>query len=196
MNGLADPDSLQRHAAEHLRFIRDTMARASGFTAVPGWGGAWMGVTALVTAPLAGAPGDVSWLVWWVGDAVVAVVIGLVAMARKARRVGAPLNGVAAQRFALAFMPALAAAVVLTVVFVQQGLTTRLAGCWLLLYGAAVASGGALSVKLVPVMGLSLMALGLVAFVTPAAWGNLWMAGGFGVLHVVFGIMIARRYGG
>src|SRR5262245_49697786 len=103
MSGVAGPESLQEHAAEHLRFIRDTMARASGFTAVPGWGGAWMGVTAIVTATLAGPPGETRWLGWWLADAAVAFGIGVVAIVRKAQRVGAPLHGTAARRFALAF---------------------------------------------------------------------------------------------
>src|SRR5262245_31071770 len=133
MSGVAGPDSLQQHAAEHLRFIRDTMARASGFTAVPGWGGAWMGVTAMVTATLAGPPGETRWLGWWLAGAAVAFGIGLVAMVRKAQRVGAPLHGTAARRFALAFVPALAAAIVLTVVFVRRGFVADLPGCWLLL---------------------------------------------------------------
>jgi len=197
MSGVAGPESLQQHAAEHLRFIRDTMARASGFTAVPGWGGALMGATAVATALVAGTPGSTpSWLAWWLADAVVATMIGLVAMARKARRVGVPLHGAAGRRFALAFAPAAGAAVVLTIVFLQHGLADRLPGCWLLLYGAAVTSGGALSVKLVPVMGLCVMTLGAAAFVVPAAWGNLFMAAGFGVLQMIFGVMIARRYGG
>jgi len=50
-------DPLHTHAMENLRFIRDAMARASEFTAVPGWGGVMMGVTALGTAAIAG-PAD------------------------------------------------------------------------------------------------------------------------------------------
>ena len=47
-------------------------------------------------------------------------------------------------------MPKLAAGAVLTAVAVEGGLTARLPGCWLLLYGAGVAAGGALSVRVVP----------------------------------------------
>ena len=86
--------------------------------------------------------------------------------------------------------------VVLTVVFVRSHLTTRLPGCWLLLYGTGLAAGGAMSVRIVPVMGLVFMALGVAAFVAPSAWGNLFMAAGFGGLHIGFGLIIARKYGG
>jgi hypothetical protein len=100
------------------------------------------------------------------------------------------------RRFALALVPALGVAVVLTAVFVQYGLTTRLPGCWLLCYGAAVTSGGAFSVRPVPFMGVAFIALGALAFVAPADWGHFFLAAGFGVLHILFGIVIARNYGG
>jgi hypothetical protein len=107
-----------------------------------------------------------------------------------------PLSGVPALRFALAFAPPLVAGMVLTPVFVTTGLMARLPGCWLLLYGAAVATGGAFSVRIVPIMGLCFMALGACAFAVPASLGHYFMAAGFGGLHVVFGFIIARRYGG
>jgi hypothetical protein len=86
--------------------------------------------------------------------------------------------------------------VVLTVVFVREQLTARLPGCWLLLYGAAVASGGAFSVRPVPVMGICLVALGTLAFAAPVESGSRFMVAGFGGLHILFGLIIARKHGG
>ena len=114
---------------------------------------------------------------------------------RRARRTQ-PFIGTPLQRFALAYVPPLAAGAVLTPVFAANGLTPRLPGCWLLLYGTALVAGGALSVRIVPLMGLAFMALSVAAFAAPAAWGNAFMAAGFGGLHIVFGLVIARRYGG
>ncbi|HVH27568.1 MAG TPA: hypothetical protein VM818_12440 [Vicinamibacterales bacterium] len=189
--------SLQDHAAGDLRYIRHTMARAGTFTAVPGWGGVLMGLTALVTAALAGPPRDSStWLTLWLGDAALAATIGVAAIAWKARRAGTPLTSEVARRFGFACAPPLVAGMVLTAVFVREHLTTRLPGCWLLLYGAALASGGALSVAPVPVMGLCLVALGTLSFVVPAELGSLFMAAGFGGLHIAFGLVIARKHGG
>ena len=191
------PPSLHDHAASDLQYIRDTMARAASFTAVSGWGGVLMGATAIVTAIAAGPPReDSGWLRLWLVDAVVAVAIGVVATTLKARRTGTPLPNAAARRFAFAFAPGIAAGVVLTMLIVREHLTVRLPGCWLLLYGTAVTSGGAFSVRLVPLMGLCLMALGALALVAPPATGSLFMAAGFGGLQIGFGIAIARRYGG
>jgi hypothetical protein len=195
---MARPEPIHAHALENLRFIRDAMSRASEFTAVPGWGGVLMGITALVAAPIAGPPDDtIRWVTIWFGDAVVAVVIALVAIGIKLKRAGTPLSKAApAVRFALAFIPPLVAGMILTPVFVTMGLVARLPGCWLLLYGTAVATGGAFSVRVVPLMGLCFMALGTVAFAAPAAWGHWLLALGFGGLHIVFGFIIARSYGG
>jgi hypothetical protein len=197
------PEAIHVRAADNLRFIRDTMSRAAELTAVPGWGGVVMGVTALATAALAGPPpdglssaGGSSWVAWWLGDAALAILIGLVAMARKAHQAGMPLGGASARRFALALVPALAAGAVLTRVLIDEHLTHRLPGLWLLLYGAAVTSGGALSVRVVPLFGAACMTLGVSAFVSPPTWGHLYLAAGFGALQIGFGIVIARRYGG
>ena len=192
------PEPIHAHAIDNIRFIRDTMSRATEFTAVPGWGGVAMGVTALITAAVSGPPDDsLRWVLVWLADACVGAAIALCAMAIKARRAGTPLSSAApAHRFALAYLPPLVAGVVLTPVFVLGGLMARLPGCWLLLYGTAAATGGAFSVRIVPILGLCFMALGVVAFAVPAAWGHWFMAAGFGGLHIGFGLVIARKYGG
>jgi len=191
------PPTLQAHAIDNLQFIRDTMSRASRFTAIPGWGGVVMGASALVTTAIATRrSGTMEWTLWWIGDAVVAVAIALVAMSRKARRLELSLFDAPAKRFALAYVPALAAGAVLTPVFIENGLIARLPGCWLLLYGVAITGGGTLSVRVVPLLGVLFIALGMAAFVAPAAYGDAFMAVGFGGLHIVFGFIIARNYGG
>ena len=191
------PQALHAHAADNLRFIRDTMSRAGQFTAVPGWGGVTMGITAIATAALASRAADrTQWLLWWFGDAAVAIGIAIVTMSRKARRLELPLVTAPAKRFAFAYVPPLAAGAVLTAVFFTSGLTTRLPGMWLLLYGVAIATAGTLSVRVVQVTGVAFMALGAASFAAPAAYGDAFMAAGFGGLHIVFGLIIARNHGG
>ena len=192
------PEPIHARAVENLRFIREAMARATEFTAVPGWGGVALGITAIAAAAAAGPPDNsLRWVLIWFVEAAIAAAIALVTMTIKARRSGAPLSSAApAYRFALAYVPPLVAGMVLTPVFATMDLMARLPGCWLLLYGTAVATGGAFSVRIVPLMGVCFMTLGVVAFAAPAAWGHWLMAAGFGGLHIIFGFVIARRYGG
>jgi hypothetical protein len=84
----------------------------------------------------------------------------------------------------------------LTAVFYRMGTMEAAPGMWLLLYGAGIVTGGTFSVKIVPVMGVCFMATGAVALFSPSSWGDAFMAFGFGGLHILFGIIIARRYGG
>jgi hypothetical protein len=182
---------------DNLRYIRETMERASSFTAVPGWGGVVIGVTALVAAAVAARqPTLHAWLMAWLFEALLALAIGSWAMNRKARAAESTLLSGPGRKFALSLFPPLLAGAVLSVVLYRAHVFQTLPGVWLLLYGTGVVTGGAFSVRVVPVMGLCFMALGTVALWAPLALGNWLMAAGFGVLHIVFGIIIARRYGG
>lgn len=183
-------------ALDDLRFIRETLERSSAFTAIPGWGQVTMGATALPAAWLAARQNSTAMcLTVWLVEAVLASSMAIAATQNKAQRTGVPLTSGPGRKFVLSFLPAVVAGAVLTVVLYQSGLARVLPGTWLLLYGAGVVSAGALSVAIVPAMGTCFMLLGIAALMFPAH-GNLWMALGFGGLHLGFGLNIARRYGG
>jgi hypothetical protein len=191
------PQSTPAGAIEDLRFIRETMERSSAFTAVPGWGQVAMGVTAFAAAWLAARqPSTSVWLRVWLADAVIASAIAVVAAQRKAQRSGSPLTSGPARKFAIAFLPPIVAGGLLTPAVFGAGLVKILPAMWLLLYGAGVITGGAFSVGVVPVMGVCFMGTGVLALLAPAAWGNVFMTAGFGGLHCIFGVLIARRHGG
>ena len=182
---------------EDLRFIRRTMERGAAFTAVPGWGGVAMGITALVAAVIAsGQATREGWLLVWTLEAFVAVLIGAVAVQAKARRVDLAVMSGAGRKFVLSFLPPALAGVVLTAALWQADAHALLPGTWLLLYGAAVVTAGTFSVRIVPVMGICFMVVGGLALLLFPAAADLWMAVGFGGLQIVFGIVIARRHGG
>src|SRR5688572_12563579 len=183
---------LHARAMDDLSFIRSTMERATAFTAVPGWGGVAMGVTALMAAVLAGNRAvDREWLTVWLGASALALAIGGWAMAVKARRAGTSVFSYSGRRFVLSYVPPLAVGALLTLVLVRADLYAALPGTWLLLYGTGVVTGGAYSVRVVPIMGLCFMALGAVALLAPPTWGDWLMAAGFGGLHIMFGLIIA-----
>lgn len=197
------PPTLHAHAMDDLRFIRQTMEEAGSFTAVPGVGMVAIGLTALAAAALASRSLRPStWLALWLVEGALALSIAAFTMARKARQGSIPSTDIVplfsgpGRRFALSFAPPLLAGAVITAILFRAGALEPIAGTWLLLYGTAVATGGAFSIRVVPVMGLCFMMLGAATLFAPPAWTNVALAAGFGGIHLVFGLLIARRHGG
>jgi hypothetical protein len=193
------PNDLQDRAKDDLRYIRSTMERAGSFTSVSGTG-----------MMMVGGIGCAAWwwgrglrfdidatslLAIWLSSAFAAVVISVWAIRRKADETRQSLRSGPARTFVIAFVPSLLAGVVLTVLFFLREQTGWLPGTWLTLYGAAVAAGGATSVKPVPIMGALFMLLGVAAFLYPGR-AQLALLAGFGVLHLAFGFLLRKRYGG
>jgi len=198
------PRPLHDRALDNLKFIRSTMERAGSFTAVPGWGMVLLGVTALAAAAYAGSlPAATTygashgrWLWTWLFEAVLGAGIGVSALLYKAARAGDTLVYGPGRRFGLSVLPPFVVGALLTLVLWQAKQLALLPAVWLLCYGAGVVTGGAFSLRIVPVMGMCFMVLGVVALFVPSAWSAWLLAAGFGGLHIVFGLIIARRYGG
>jgi len=194
-SGNATP--IEARAASDLRFIRETMERASQFTAVPGWGGIGMGAVALAAWSVSDLGGSPEWwLSSWLIAAPLAVAVGTVAMVRKARSLGVSLTGPAGRRFTQGLLPPLIAGALVTAGLGAAGQADVLPGVWLLLYGTGIVTGGATSVRVVPVMGVCFMILGALALFSPPQVARGLLVAGFGGLHVLFGWWILRRYGG
>ncbi|HLJ46522.1 MAG TPA: hypothetical protein VKU01_10975 [Bryobacteraceae bacterium] len=193
----AEPIEMQARAMDHLRYIRETMESASAFTAVPGWGGVAMGATALIAAVIAVLQHSTAgWLTTWFAEGMLAIGIGALALKYKAEAAGEPLLTAPARKFALSFAPPLLAGALLTLVLYRAGIVNAIPGVWLLMYGTGVVTGGSFSVRVVPVMGMCFMGLGAAALFCPFAWGTALLGAGFGGLHIIFGLIIARRHGG
>ena len=191
------PVALHDRAMDNLRFIRETMERSASFTAVSGWAGVAMGGVAAGAAWLAwGQTAPEAWIAIWLAAAAISFLIAVAGMVVKARAANMPLMSGPGRKFASSFAPPIFVGGVLTVALFLSGQTDLLPGVWLLLYGTAVVTGGAHSVRIIPLTGIAFIAVGVAAALAPARWGDVFMALGFGGLHVVFGFLIARRHGG
>jgi hypothetical protein len=192
-----EPPALHERAMDNLKYIRETMERATAFTGISGWGQVAIGFTALASASISAQQKTVkAWLAVWMAEALIALLIAGWSIDRKARAAKMPLLSGPGRKVAFSLSPPIFAGAIVTVVLYRAGLTNAIPGLWLLLYGTGVVTGGMFSVSVVPIMGLCFMTLGAVAFFAPAEYANWLMAAGFGGLHVVFGVIIARRYGG
>jgi len=189
--------SLQGRAIDDLRFIRETMENAAAFTAVSGWGMVAVGAVAFAAAGVAATQPTVrGQLVAWFAAAAASITISSYASWRKAKRANAPLFHGAGRKFLLSFLPPMTVGAILTYVLLESGNFALVPPMWLMLYGTAIMTGGAFSVRVVPLMGLLFIAAGVVSLMLPA-WTTHWLLGAaFGALHVIFGLIIARRHGG
>ncbi len=187
----------ESEATEHLRFIRDVMARSSSFTAVPGWGMVAAGCTAVPTAVIAAVQTRPEWFlaVWFIGG-IAAASIGIATLLHKTRKSGLSLRSGPGRKYILSLVPPMIAGLLLTAALWRAGSIHLLPALWLLLYGAGTVTGGAYSVRAIPALGICHMVLGAMAVLAPAAWGDILLAAGFGGLHIGFGLVIARKHGG
>jgi hypothetical protein len=193
----ASTRSIGSGAAEHLKYIRNTIEAAQTFTTIPGKGCVAMGAAALVAATLETIPSLAGhWLPIWLTAAVLAAAIALYFMAEKARLQGVSLRRAVATRFFLTLAPAFAAGGILTVALMDQVGRDSIAGIWLLLYGVGIAACGLFSIPVVLIAGFAFMGFGTVALAAPAAWAPFLLGAGFGGIHLVLGALVMRDHGG
>lgn len=193
-----EPVNIGDRAFDNLQFIRETMERSTVFTTVPGYGGILMGATAAAAAYIANSQTSIrDWLIVWLAEALLAFFVGLLAMWQKAKIAETSLFFSApARKMILNALPPMICGIFITLGLGRFGHFEMMIPVWILCYGAAVVCGGAFSVKAVPLMGWCFIAVGAGAFFLPTGYGNLMMALSFGFLHIVFGIIIARKFGG
>jgi hypothetical protein len=188
--------AIQERAMDNLRFIRETMEAAGTFTAVSGWGQVVIGLTAILAALVGGQFAGSEWVLVWAAEAVLALMISVWFMYHKAKTASLPLLTASARKLLFSFTPVVVVGMVVTLALMQLELYALLPGVWMLLYGTAVVAAGAFSVGIVPVMGAAFIVIGAAALFTPVTWSTAWMIMGFGLLHIGFGFVIARRHGG
>lgn len=190
------PVAMDSHALGTLNYIRASIEAAGAF-AVPGTAGIAMGVVGLAATGVASVPAlAMHWLLIWLIASVLGAGLGVVLIARHRSGAGLPLYRGPARRFVLCLGPAILAGAILTVVLYQAGELQLIPGTWLLLYGSAVLSATLLTapvmMRLIGTMGALFVLLGAVAYTLPPGWHNLVLGGGFGMLHLVFGLLIGR----
>ncbi|HEY8561840.1 MAG TPA: hypothetical protein VIL74_15800 [Pyrinomonadaceae bacterium] len=192
-----EPVNISDRAIDNLKFIRETMERSTVFTSVPGYGGILMGATAVAAAFIAYSQASLrSWLLVWLTEAVLAFFIGLLAMWQKTKLTKTSMFSTPARKLVMNSLPPMLCGVFITLGLWRYGHFEAMIPVWILCYGAAVVCGGAFSVKAVPIMGWCFIALGAAAFFLPAEFGNLMMGLSFGALHIAFGFIIGRKFGG
>ncbi|HTY58826.1 MAG TPA: hypothetical protein VMF59_08400 [Bacteroidota bacterium] len=193
--------------------VRSMMERASKFLSLSGLSGISAGVVALAGAwaayraigesggqlPLPGeeAAGAALPLGFLLADAVAVLVIALGCSiyfsVRMARKKGLPLWGPTTLYLLGALTIPLAAGGAFCAVLVLHGLYGLLPSVMLLFYGLALLNAGNFTFGEIRYLGIIDILLGLTAGFRPSLGLVLW-AGGFGLLHIVYGVLLYTKY--
>lgn len=184
--------SLGQRAAGDLSLIRMLMQRATLIVPMSGWSLFWIGALGLIASG-ASVILDViglGWVALWVITAALASALALLTSVVQLRSEGHSILTGSHSRFWLSLIPGFIAAAAISLVLLQAELYTRLPGLWLLLYGVSILAAGAQCIALISRMGWTFLLLGAVALFLP--WPNLSMAIGFGLTHMIYGLLIAR----
>jgi hypothetical protein len=182
--------------------IRAMMERASKFLSLSGLSGISAGCVALAGAWAAdrilvsGAPaGSVAGYLILDAALVLLASLGLVLYfsRRLARRKGIALWGSAAKYVALALAGPLLTGGALCVILYARDLSGLIPACTLVFYGLALLNAGNFTFGEVRILGAVEVLLGLCAAAIPGSALLVWGAG-FGVCHILYGIIHFRKY--
>jgi hypothetical protein len=200
---MTEQSSLQA-ARENLHYIRKTLEAAGQLTAVSGKSLMVTGVIALAGAAVnhfvTGAPWSAAnprtALSVWTIALVLSVAVVLGGIYQKSQRIGTPVQLPLVRKLLWTLCPALFLGALFTFVAARSGNLDLIPLIWLGCYGAAITSAGQHSVAPVRCMGLCFLASAGAAALCPKEAGLVWLALGFGWLHLIFGTYIAWRHNG
>ena len=200
---------------EALKEIRSIMDRSARFISLSGWSGIWAGSMALAGAGIAYSwlrqpgysyrdiPGAAS------GDYFDSFTIRLLALgicvfaaalaggyfftSRKAKKQGFKLwNNASRQMLLHLFIPMFAGGA-FTLFFIYYGLGLFIAPACLVFYGLALVSASSHTLSDIRYLGGLEVALGCACLLCPG-YGLYFLAVGFGVLHILYGVIMWNKY--
>ena len=136
--------------------------------------------------------------VMWFAIGVAGLILEGVFTASAAKRQGLSLTVRSARLAAFSMTPSVVVAMVLTVKFLipvepRAEEVQYIVPIWMMLYGTGVYTAGLFSIRPPRILGLTFIAMGVVALMFFHDYGVVSAALSFGLLHIVFGLYILRK---
>ncbi|MEZ4722447.1 MAG: hypothetical protein R2813_11300 [Flavobacteriales bacterium] len=211
--------SAQNEQLDALKDIRDLMERSTRFISLSGLAGVFSGLFALAGAAAAwwktnqgpwvfrsedtdfgtGEIIRVDWSVvnFLIIDALLVFVLSVLTSyylsRRKAVRKGQPLWGAYSRQMLINLSIPLAAGGIFCVIMFYHGLIAIIAPATLIFYGLALLNAGKHSFEEINYLGISEIIIGLLGLVFKGQ-GLIFWAAGFGLLHIIYGILMYLRH--
>lgn len=200
---------------EQLTEIRSIMERSSSFLSLSGLSGVFAGIAALLGSSFA------YWFVYIKNsrfitgkhityyelsdnvlaglliDAVIILILALLSgyyfTNRNAKRKGLKLWNITAKRTISSLMIPLVAGGIFSLILIFQGSGYLVSSTTLIFYGLALVNASKYTLKELKFLGILEIILGLAASIL-IGYGLFFWAFGFGILHIVYGILMYMRY--
>ncbi len=112
----------------------------------------------------------------------------------KARKRGDPAWTPIAKTALSALVGPAAAGILGSAALISSGHYALLPGLWLTLYGCGLYVVSFFAPLFLRALGLAFMGLGFTAWLSGPEWAALWLGLGFGVLHLIFSVVVFARY--
>lgn len=207
----------KREPIQQLNDIRSFMERSSRFISLSGLSGVSAGVIALIGAGIAWLYLDLSYSfinidtsllrennltyndIWQfiIADAIIVLILAITAgiffTTRRARKKGLKVWDSTAKRLVVNLLIPLMAGGLFCIVLFYHHLVFLIAPASLIFYGLALINASKYTLHEIKILGLSEVALGLIASLLPG-YGLIFWSAGFGLLHIIYGLVMYFRY--
>ncbi|WP_166336446.1 hypothetical protein [Sphingobacterium chungjuense] len=200
------------HLIEELGNIRKLMEKSSKFVSISGLSGVLVGIYALLGAAYGyitvyGFKSQFGYRDFYVTDEAVidklviaaivvlfaALLTGYLMAQRKAKINRQSIWNITSKNLLFAVAVPLVTGGIVSIVLINRGAYSMIASMLLIFYGLALTSGSVYTFKEVRYLGILEVILGIFALAIPG-YGVWFWAIGFGVLHIIYGLIVHYKY--
>jgi hypothetical protein len=121
------------------------------------------------------------------------VLLSLYFSVKKAKRDGKSLMTPISRRLLINFLIPLATGGIFAVVLLVQNNIQLIVPCFLIFYGLAMVNAGKFTFGEIFYLGILEIITGLISAFVPG-WGLIFWIFGFGILHIIYGLAMYRKY--
>ncbi len=210
-----NPNDNNDKSLETLQEIRSIMERSARFLSLSGWSGVWAGFVALVGAIIANVQLKQYYIAYnarasfqgsdfmtlrnnlvflAIGVFLLALAGGIYFTYRNNKPTGQPIWNHASRKMVIHLLIPMAAGAFMVCAFLWKGDWAYVAPTCLIFYGLALINASKYTLSDIKYLGLTEAILGVIGlFILPHYGLYLW-AFGFGILHIVYGMIMWRKY--
>lgn len=209
----------QDDVLKDLSHIRSLMEKSTKFISISGWSGILVGIYTLIAVAFLFWKLKITWFIFGRTDTqsrmtfmssedpvrmfiitgllllAVSVGTGVFMALKKAGKAGLAAWNPASKAMLLSVAAPLLTGGLLAIFSFYRGYYMVLAPFFLIFYGLALYAGSQFSFKELRVLGILEIILGLLAYLY-IPFGLFFFAAGFGILHILYGTIIIKKYGG